>query len=658
MNAAAYWPTAYLAVALSASAQQGNLRSWSLLNGLDGGLIQNVVAGEGTLIALTARHNAFRSRDTGKSWQPFPIGQGFASSISFDGTGKLFYGIGDSGLVMVAEPDAPSWRKLVDAAGNPVRSSGLFSADGPTIISFPLRESITFPSRDTGIQISRDGGKTWRLSFNPVTGINPLGILAADSCVYLGDMDYPISVSCDGGATWTAGGGDTWEGDLGIRSVSNYAYGMVRDGAAVLAVATGGIIRSLDRGKTWRSWEGNLRTFDGVWRIWRSGDGLYVWHKDGIIYRSRDGGVSWSALPGTQTSDGGWPPEIMAEAGDRLFAATPLGLQVSPDSGKTWAPQPFGLMQSPILALGIHGQKYLALSELGISSSPDSGATWRLALPNDAGTVWSIFGGTGGRYAAGTLGGKVRVTLDGGDTWSPAGSLPGQSLTGLGFVGATCFAGTLQGLHSSNDQGGTWVPVPMPQAEIPRILASDGRSLLIGGDSRIWELGADGRFSELTAGLAPLQVQSFWLAGEERFAITRDGGLHRWDASGQPSDSASGPGWRRMPRFDGLPFAVAGSGKSLVLATSTGTYTILDGGTWQPVRANNLRGQQIRTLAFDGGFAFGGDGHGGLWRLAPAFPQTPVSVLPARRKPFLPGFRGIRSVLREAGKRLDGRSVP
>lgn len=250
------------------------------------------------------------------------------------------------------------------------------------------------------------------------------------------------------------------------------------------------------------------------------------------------------------------------------------------------------------------------------------------------------------------------MTLDAGDTWSPAGSLPGKSLTGLGFVGATCFAGTLQGLQSSADQGGTWVPVPMPQAEIPRILASDGRSLLIGGDTRIWELGTDGHFSDLTAGLAPLQVESFWLTGEERFAITRDGGLHRWDAFGLPSDPASGPGWRRMPRFEGVPFAVVGSGKSLVLATSTGSYTLLDGATWQPLRTENLRGEQIRTLAFDGGFAFGGDGHGGLWRLAPAFPQSPVSLLPARRKSFLPGYRGILSELREAGKRLDGRSVP
>lgn len=79
----------------------------------------------------------------------------------------------------------------------------------------------------------------------------------------------------------------TWDGDLGIKSVSNYAYGMVRDGAAILAVATGGIIRSLDRGKTWRTWEGNLHTFDNVSRICRSGDGLYVWGKDGIIYRCR-----------------------------------------------------------------------------------------------------------------------------------------------------------------------------------------------------------------------------------------------------------------------------------------------------------------------------------------------------------------------------------
>jgi hypothetical protein len=253
----------------------------------------------------------------------------------------------------------------------------------------------------------------------------------------------------------------------------------------------------------------------------------------------------------------------------------------------------------------------------------------------------------------------IRVTLDAGDTWSPARTLAGEALTGLGFVGADCFAGTLQGLLSSTDGGGTWTPIPLPKIEIPRLLASDGRALLIAADSRIWELGGDGNFSDLTTGMVPLQVQALWRIEGERFALARDGGLYRWDVSGQPSGSASGPGWRRMQGIDGIPFAITGSGKSLVLATSTGTYASLDGGgAWYPSQANGLRGEQIRALAFDGGFVYGGDSHGGLWRMGPAFPEPTVSLLPARRKVSSTRVRGILSALREAGRRLDGRSFP
>jgi photosystem II stability/assembly factor-like uncharacterized protein len=204
----------------------------------------------------------------------------------------------------------------------------------------------------------------------------------------------------------------------------------------------------------------------------------------GTLYRSSDGGNTWSEVPalnGTSVFDIEFAP-----APDGItYLGTQDSVRKSTDGGLSWATLNLGIgandevfdvaidpSDSSILWAGIADAA--GSQPVNVMRSTDGGATWTdrtpphapmsgraIAIdPNDSNTVIAVFGGDFG-------GGEVWVTTDGGDSWMDrSAGLPGNPLnavvydgTRLLVGGGLLFGSQFVGLYESPDLGVTWTPL-------------------------------------------------------------------------------------------------------------------------------------------------------------------------------------------------------
>ncbi len=260
----------------------------------------------------------------------------------------------------------------------------------------------------------------------------------------------------------------------------------------ILLVATSGhgVLRSVDRGATWRAaipkvdaW---LVRFDpdhaGVAYAGMAGAGLF---------KSVDGGVTW-----TPSNQGLTDLDVRAIALNRdlLVAGTSHGVFSSGDAAATW--QSLGLADLNIDAVAIlptaKGLTLLAGADNGVSTggsylfrSQDLSASWSsIHLPGDPGIVASV--SVGGLPASasdrpvvvGTAGGLFRSD-DGATTWTQVGGLPETDFNLAIFNPANpeqlyvASDGDLGagGVFRSLDRGSTWSPVGFGLPAHPRVTA-------------------------------------------------------------------------------------------------------------------------------------------------------------------------------------------
>ena len=205
----------------------------------------------------------------------------------------------------------------------------------------------------------------------------------------------------------------------------------------------------------------------------------------GTLYRSSDGGNTWSEVP---TLDGisVFDIEFAPAPDNTTYLGTQDSVRKSTDGGLSWVTlnlgigandQVFDVAIDPsapsILWAGIADAS--GFQPVNVMHSTDSGATWSnrtppLAAPiscrgiavdpSNSNTVIAVFGGDFG-------GGQVWITTDGGDSWMDrSAGLPGNPLnavvydgTRLLVGGGLLFGSQMVGLYESPDLGVTWNPL-------------------------------------------------------------------------------------------------------------------------------------------------------------------------------------------------------
>jgi photosystem II stability/assembly factor-like uncharacterized protein len=227
---------------------------------------------------------------------------------------------------------------------------------------------------------------------------------------------------------------------------------------------------------------------------------LYAGTRPAALYRSRDGGVSWSEMqaPGiAKFSDINMGPTRVTQllfdpfVPDTLWATVEIGgIYRSDDRGQNWRLLTHGLISADVHGIAVTrtrdgAPRVLASTNRGLHASEDQGETWRqivldspwqytrgvVTRADDPGTVFLANGnGPPGND------GRLLRSADGGDTWERL-SLPGDMNSTVWCIAthpsnpSMIFVCTNLGqLFRSVDGGDNWVRLPHEFGEIRSLL--------------------------------------------------------------------------------------------------------------------------------------------------------------------------------------------
>jgi hypothetical protein len=282
--------------------------------------------------------------------------------------------------------------------------------------------------------------------------------------------------------------------------------------------------------------------------------------------------------------------------------ALAAGMTAAASSDDTWAPLGAlpARLDGPVFALAVDpadGHRMLAGTSGGVVlRSADGGATWK-AVRSGLGRGVSALAfdpGRPGVVLAGTRGAGVWLSADGGVSWQQQAGTQARTVRAFAFVRDSVLAGADQGVLASR-AGGPWAAAGLPQVRVSA-LATWGDAVAAGGDG--------------TQGAEPLPLYVSGDAGQT------------W----APAAGVTGPGGAAAVAGSSMVTALsvpAGGGRPLLMGTNAGLFASADrGATWQQLTGGGvLPGTDFTGLAAaprhperlyaasDGGAS----DHGGLW---------------------------------------------
>ncbi len=278
---------------------------------------------------------------------------------------------------------------------------------------------------------SDDGGKTWdmpeemRIKFPEDTEKSLENIWqitqgTEDHTIYIGTAPAAIFESHDNGGTWELNRGlwdhphrPEWQPGFGGLAVHTIITDADDADSLKVAISTGGVYQSADKGKTWKVTNEGVSAYfmpdkypefgQCVHKIARhpqKKDTFFLQNHHGV-YRSRDGAVTWEEIENGLPSNFGFPVTV-TEAGS-VF----------------------------IIPLKADAERYTCEGKLRVYRSDDEGDTWQAlenGLPQENAyevILRDAMCSTGNEVYFGTKNGKLFGSRDNGDSWEMIqGSLP------------------------------------------------------------------------------------------------------------------------------------------------------------------------------------------------------------------------------------------
>jgi photosystem II stability/assembly factor-like uncharacterized protein len=317
------------------------------------------------------------------------------------------------------------------------------------VIPDPNNSSVAYALTTAGtIYKTTDTATTWH-AVRGLTLVNSLVIDPADSNTLYAATSQGIFKSTDGGANWAGASAGL---DLSSLSVSGIEIDPI-DPSTIYALGStgnGSVLKSTDGAATWTAaytfTNGNVL---GRLTIDPSvSSTLYLTMSGGAIFKSADGGLSWSQF---KSANVWFAPDAMAlavdpdnsatiYAGSFANAVSPSGPNIpgsgailkSTDGGGTWTTVSTGipadawvrsLLVDPANPGTLYGA-YVSNNGAGLLKSVDSGESWSVlyTISNDSINSYTMVAAIGpaGLYAGyfGVSNGGLLRSGDGGSTWS------------------------------------------------------------------------------------------------------------------------------------------------------------------------------------------------------------------------------------------------
>lgn len=344
--------------------------------------------------------------------------------------------------------------------------------------------------------------------------------------------------------------------------------------------------------------------------IFADGPNLYAGMASAGVFRSTDGGATWSQKingMGYQTT------AVIKKSGPYLLASGTVGLYRSTDDGENWTPATGLPGANGINSLDVLGEKVVAGSSgKGVYVSTDYGETWSAASTGLPGGGPNTYVGSVAFHDSTLLASasdwSTTVTIyrstDFGVSWSAASSgLPADySLYNtIHSDGATLYAGGSY-LYKSTDGGGSWSQAESGIQNYSGIssIAAQGAQLYAGASNYLYRSTNGGASWSPAAGTLPLMnFPSVIIAGSAIYAGTIANGVYKsTDAGLTWTQIVSGLKARDMSEFRVDGTTLYGNGNSVFKTT--------DGGdTWNNVRGDLKDSSSQPTLVYlDGSTLF------------------------------------------------------
>lgn len=247
-----------------------------------------------------------------------------------------------------------------------------------------------------------------------------------------------------------------------------------RDPNCLFLALLDGVLRSADRGRTWkRVTDWRMTEGKGIAVDPNAPDHVYVALPDGIGV-SRDHGDSWQRMNGSIRRAYTESLVVDRTRAGRVLAGTELGIYLTEDGARTWklvqatTKVTYDLRQSP------HDPKVFlaATSAEGVFRSDDGGRSWRrlAGLPTGHTMHSAVFDPRDPhRLVVAGWGAGVQVSDDDGRTWSDrSAGLPRREIWAAiadpDFPGRLYAGPHLSPIQVSDDWGRTWRPLAFDNA--------------------------------------------------------------------------------------------------------------------------------------------------------------------------------------------------
>ncbi|MBK8978312.1 MAG: hypothetical protein IPM29_20610 [Planctomycetes bacterium] len=456
-----------------------------------------------------------------------------------------------------------------------------------------------------GAWLSLDSGRTFAQLSGPfgseaLQAVAIAADYASDPTVALATGANRLWVSRDGGRAWASGALPARPTAIALTPT------FATDATCWVATRGGGVVKSVDGGRTFTAPATPIADLEvndiAVAPTWPACQHLFAPTKDQGLFRSTDGGASWSLTP--------LRVDLTPQTDDhfRMVALSPRypedptiacacfeGLNISEDGGATWFesilnPTKIGRRVALSDAFATDGRMFATGYGVGCMESSDFGASWspRVTEIRTLSTYGMALSPTFSRDGTIALGidRGVRVSHDAGKSWSTA-SLP--NLTGqlYAVVDDACFSPnyatdgviycvSADGLFGSADRGANWVGVRLPMRWPKRVKTSPtfatDHLVFVGGDGLMRSQDAGATFTPCLCPCGDVGTIAFapdYASTREIFVMSRGDAIYR--------SADAGTSWtRRNPTFENYaPWTLA---VSPALATDGTMFVGTSGG--------------------------------------------------------------------------------
>jgi photosystem II stability/assembly factor-like uncharacterized protein len=357
------------------------------------------------------------------------------------------FAAGDNGTILVTYDGGQTWHLQYEGVTDNLRSLAVLDA------------MTVWIAGDNGMVLhTTNGGTSWtEQSSGTLNGLNSIFFLDATHGWAAGDAKTIIRTT-DGGATWSPGSLPIGQGSAGLNSTTfvSSTNGWATGSGGAMGSGGGSLYKSTDGGASWTFVQSLSASGQDI-AFAPGGQTGFIVGTNGMIMMTSNGGSSWASVASGTAR--GLNDVLLSGGAECWIAADDSTMLHSTSSGASWTIEPFPGTYASINGVAYAGTSLVAVGEFGFMARKPAGASWTYVNDGVAPAInWLAFSDPMHGVGAGQWGFIIR-TSDGGTTWVPTqNGLTLDSFYGAAYLGEKIWiVGDLGVLLHSSDRGAHWV---------------------------------------------------------------------------------------------------------------------------------------------------------------------------------------------------------